>query len=169
MWRKIMNRVLLIAAIAVAGAAIATPTVLGLSGNTSFTRDIRVPVPSGAHHVEPDDLVPSATPHDLAANRHEDHRGEDRPGHDVAPSATTDDHGGLTTDHHGGLRTDDHGGLTTDDHGGPRTDNHGGPRTDDHGGRRTDNSGPGSGSSGTDDHGGGDDRSGRSGRSGADG
>jgi hypothetical protein len=126
MWRNATNRMLLIGATAAAGALIATPTVLGLSGNTSFTRDIRVPVPSGAQHVQPRDLTPSPSPSGQSPSESRHHHGggaEDHPGHDVATSGATDDHGGL----------------------------------------RTDNSGSGRGSSGPDQHGGGDDRSGRSG------
>jgi hypothetical protein len=144
MWRKLINRMLLIGATAVAGALIATPAIIGLSGNTSFTRDIQVPVPSGAQHIQLSDLTPSAGPQHASARRREVRRGvedrhgvEDHPGRDLAPSATTDDHGGL--------------------------------RSDDHGGRRTDNSESGRGPSGTDDHGGRDDRAARSGRSGGDG
>lgn len=103
---------LLIGATAVAGALIATPTVIGLSGNTSFTRDIHVPVPSGAQHVKLSDLTP-AGPTRSPEIRREDRGGvEDHPGRDVAPSDTTDDHGGLRTDNSGSGRgaSDDHNG-----------------------------------------------------------
>ena len=46
-----LNRLLIGAAGLVAGSLVATPAVLGLSGNSSFTRDIQVPVLSGAHRV----------------------------------------------------------------------------------------------------------------------
>lgn len=117
MWRLARNRLLLIGATAAAGALIATPTVIGLSGNTSFTRDIHVPVPSGAHHVEASDLTPSPSAAHATQSRPE-HRGggvEDGPGRDVASSGTTDDHGGLRTSNSGSGRgpsgsDDDRGG-----------------------------------------------------------
>lgn len=116
MWRLARNRLLLIGATAAAGALIATPTVIGLSGNTSFTRDIHVPVPSGAHHVEASDLTPSPSAAHATQSRPEHHGGvEDHPGRDVASSGTTDDHGGLRTSNSGSGRgpsgsDDDRGG-----------------------------------------------------------
>ena len=97
-----MNRLLLIVAATAGGALIATPAVIGLSGNTSFSRDIQVPVPSGAQHVELSDLTPTASPLRPEQTRHRDRGGvEDHPGRDVAPSGTTDDHGGLRTHNSG--------------------------------------------------------------------
>jgi hypothetical protein len=116
-----LNRLLIGAAGLVAGTLVATPAVLGLSGNSSFSRDIRVPVPSGAHavhFVEPepgDDRSTSSGPVPTESR-------EDRPGHDVGSSDATDDHGGLRASGGPGR-----GGL--DD--GPRHD-----AGDDRGGRR---------------------------------
>lgn len=99
MRNAVLNRIRLAGAVAAASALIATPTVVGLSGNTSFSRDLRVPVPSGAHDVRPSDLAPSSSPHHHSGGRQQRGTGgvEDRPGHDVAPSGTADDHGGLRT------------------------------------------------------------------------
>jgi hypothetical protein len=126
MWTKAMNKLLLIGAAAAAGALIATPTVVGLSGNTSFSRDLRVPVPSGAHHVQPVDLSPSASrsPTEDATSHARDDRGgvEDHPGRHVAPSDATDDHGGLRTSD--STRSGD-GSPGTDDHSGGGNDRSG--------------------------------------------
>ncbi|HZC73334.1 MAG TPA: hypothetical protein VE442_21745 [Jatrophihabitans sp.] len=117
-----MNRLLLIGGAAAAAALIATPTVVGLSGNTSFSRDLRVPVPSGAHHVQPSDLTSSPREDRRGDGRHGG-GAEDHSGSGVAPSSTADDHGGLRTggnsgpgggpsgrgDHKGG---DDHSGRS---------------------------------------------------------
>jgi hypothetical protein len=128
-----LNRLLIGAAGLVAGTLVATPAVLGLSGNSSFSRDIQVPVPSGAHQVHfvesSDGARPSLEPEPTESI-------EDRPGHDVLSSDATDDHGGLRG-------SDDSGRGGLDD--GPRHD-----IGDDHGGRRggDDRDGHGGGSDG---------------------
>jgi hypothetical protein len=120
-----LNRLLIGAAGLVAGTLVATPAVLGLSGNSSFSRDIRIPVPSGAHQVHftesPDGVQRSREPEPTET-------GEDRPGHDVVSSDATDDHGGRRgsggsgsgglddgTQHDAG---DDRGGADSGGHGG---------------------------------------------------
>ena len=113
-----LNRLLIGAAGLVASGLVAAPALLGLSGNSSFSRDIRVPVPSGAHQVhfaEPEPADRNSSSVEPAPGATEDH-----PGHDVVSGGATDDHGGLRS---GGTRG---GGL--DD--GPRHD-----VGDDHGGR----------------------------------
>jgi hypothetical protein len=87
-----LNRLLVGAAGLVAGTLVAVPAVLGLSGNSSFSRDIQVPVPSGARPVQ--FVESSAGPHPVdrpSASR----TAEDRVGHDVGSSDAPDDHGGL--------------------------------------------------------------------------
>lgn len=115
-----MNRLLLIGAAAVAGALIATPTVIGLSGNTSFSRDLQVPVPSGAHHVRPVDFSSAAPPaQDRTSPAARDrNRGEDHPRRHVASSDATDDHGGLRTGSSASGSGDSHGGGGDDRSGG---------------------------------------------------
>ncbi|MDT4917683.1 MAG: hypothetical protein QOH89_2383 [Pseudonocardiales bacterium] len=131
-----LNRLLMGAAGLVAGTLVATPAVLGLSDNSSFRRDLQVPVPSGAHSVT------FATPTPTNSR-------EDRLGHDVLSSDASDDHGGLrgSAGISSSARSGDDDGLrhdVGDDHGGRR----GGSGSDD-------NSGSGSGSnSGSDDNGG---------------
>ncbi len=117
-----MNRLLMLGATAIAGALIATPTLIGLSGNTSFSRDLQVPVPPGAHDVQLSDLTPSvahsapSASEDRTSGPGAEHgRIEDRPGHDVASSAATDDHGGLRTANSSGPGGGSSGG---DDHRG---------------------------------------------------
>jgi hypothetical protein len=106
MRRKLLNRLLLIGAAATAGALIAAPTVVGLSGNTSFSRDLRVPVPSGAHHVQPVDFAPSArhSPGDVASTDvTDDHGGDRRPSANAAaPTSTSDDGTSVIEDRHRG-------------------------------------------------------------------
>ena len=139
-----LNRLLIGAAGLVAGTLVATPAVLGLSGNSSFSRDIQIPVPSGAHAVhfaepEPGDDrsgAPTADPERTA---------EDRPGDDVRSSDATDDHGGLRRSSGPGGGGLDDGPLhdVGDDHGGRRG-------ADDRGGSNT---GPGGGSDDGSGHG----------------
>lgn len=138
-----LNRLLIGAAGLVAGTLVATPAVLGLSGNSSFSRDIQIPVPSGAHAVhfaepEPgDDRSGAPTPDP-------ERTAEDRPGDDVRSSDATDDHGGLRRSSGPGGGLDD-GPLhdVGDDHGGRRG-------ADDRGGSNT---GPGGGSDDGSGHG----------------
>lgn len=122
-----LNKLLIGAAGLVAGSLVATPAVLGLSGNSSFSRDIHVPVPSGAHQVHfvesSDDSHASTEPQPVETT-------EDRPGRDVVSSDASDDHGGLrqssgsgrggSDDGLGHDVGDDHGGRSGDDsrHGG---------------------------------------------------
>jgi hypothetical protein len=103
--KRITNRLVLIGAAVLAAALVAAPTVLGLTGNTSFSRDLEVPVPSGARSVhfagpspaEPSESTALDTPHDAATEVREARRGSD-----VAAGDATDDHGGLRgTDHSG--------------------------------------------------------------------
>lgn len=130
-----LNRLLIGAAGLVAGTLVATPAVLGLSGNSSFSRDIHVPVPSGAHRVH---FVESSDGAHASIEPEPSESAEDRPGHDVVSTEATDDHGGLR-----GSETSGPGGLD----GGPSHD-----AGDDHGGRRggdtrnDGSSGPGGGS-----------------------
>jgi hypothetical protein len=124
------NRLLMGAAGLVAGTLVATPAVLGLSGNSSFSRDLQVPVPAGAHSVSFGTPTPSNS-------------SDDRPGHDVVSGDAADDHGGLrgSADTSSAGRGADDDGLLHD-------------IGDDHGGRSggADNSGPGSGSGSGDDN-----------------
>lgn len=125
-----LNRLLIGAAGLVAGTLVATPAVLGLSGNSSFSRDIHVPVPSGAHRVH---FVESSDGADASIEPEPSESAEDRPGDDVLSSAPG--RGGLDDgpSHDVG---DDHDGRRGGD------DRHGG------------NSGPGGASgSGTSGHG----------------
>ena len=135
-----LNRLLIGAAGLVAGTLVATPAVLGLSGNSSFSRDIPIPVPSDAHQVHfvgsSDGAQPAFEPEPIEST-------EDRPGHDVVSGDATDDHGGLR-DSTGSGRD----GL--DD--GPRHD-----AGDDHGGRHDGGDDRRGGSGGSDDSGGGGD------------
>ncbi|MDT4921051.1 MAG: hypothetical protein QOI15_1953 [Pseudonocardiales bacterium] len=121
-----LNRLLMGAAGLVAGTLVATPAVLGLSDNSSFRRDLQVPVPSGAHSVT------FATPTPTNSR-------EDRLGHDVLSSDASDDHGGLrgSAGISSSARSGDDDGLLHD-------------VGDDHGGRRG-GSGSNSGSGGSDD------------------
>jgi hypothetical protein len=125
-----LNRVLIAAATAVAAAAIAAPTMVGLTGNSSFSRSIPVPVPAGAHHVRlsdpADDRSPSGQPtssgHPSSAAR-TSHAEDDRPG-GVTSTARSDDHGGLrdttvATPRPAATSTEDRGG--SDDHGSGRS------------------------------------------------
>jgi hypothetical protein len=135
-----MNRLLLIAAAAVAAPLIAAPTLVGLSGNTSFSRDIPVPVPSGAHHVrfvEPaSSPAPSSPRTESRSGR--DRRGDgptdDHPRASVAPTRGIDDHGGRRSRGGDDTGPDDSGGRGGADDGG-----HGGGSDDSgsgrHGGR----------------------------------
>jgi hypothetical protein len=146
-----LNRLLIGAAGLIAGSLVATPAVLGLSGNSSFSRDIQVPVPSGAHQVrfvepEPSEAT-SATPQPRSSELT-----DDRPGHDVVSSDATDDHGGLRSSSSSDDRSgrdgpggEDNVGATDDVSGADGTSG-----TDD---RRGSNSG--SDDSGSDDHSGG--------------
>ena len=132
-----LNRLLIGAAGLVAGTLVATPAVLGLSGNSSFSRDIQIPVPSGAHRVH---FVDSSDGRHASLEPEPTESAEDRPGHDVVSTDATDDHGGLResdTSGRGGL-DDGPSHDAGDDHGGRR-----GGDTDDGG-----DSGPG-GSSGS--------------------
>jgi hypothetical protein len=128
-----LNRLLIGAAGLVAGTLVATPAVLGLSGNSSFSRDIPIPVPSGAHQVhftQPSDgSSPSLEPEPSESF-------EDRPGHDVRSSDGADDHGGLRGPGRGG-DDDGPGHDVGDDHGGRR----GGDDRSGHGGGSDDGSG----------------------------
>ncbi len=88
-----LNRLLIGAAGLVAGSLVATPAVLGLSGNSSFTRDIQVPVPSGAHRVSFEhgtsgSVSPTLSPASTHRRGH-----DDGPAHDLG-----DDHGGSPSD-----------------------------------------------------------------------
>jgi hypothetical protein len=132
-----LNRLLIGAAGLLAGTLVATPAVLGLSGNSSFSRDIQIPVPSGAHQVH----FVEAEPSDSRSRQPAPSGTEDHPGHDVVSGGGIDDHGGLRSSGSGGL----------DD--GPSHD-----AGDDHGGRS------GSGGDGGSGSGGGDDGSGHRGR-----
>ena len=86
-----LKRLLIGAAGLVAGTLVATPAVLALSDNSSFSRDIRVPVPSGAHQVHFSD----SSDHDRSSPEPQpSESSEDRPGHDVVSSDAPDDHGG---------------------------------------------------------------------------
>ena len=132
-----LNRLIVGAVGLVAGSLVAaTPAVLGLSGNSSFSRDIKLPVPSGAHSVS------FGSPSD----------GDDGALHDVG-----DDHGGRRSGSDDGASHD-----VGDDHGGRRSgsDDSSGPSGGDSssGSSGGDESGSGSG------HGGSDDGSGREGR-----
>jgi hypothetical protein len=134
---------LIIAGVVVAGGVAATPAVAGLAGNSSFSHEIPIPVPSAAktplfaddHSRDGVTATASAT-----ARATDDHGGIAR---HVEPG---DDRGGVTShaepgDDHGGLNPqaepgDDHGGLTQhaepgDDHGG----SHGGSGDDSGSGR----------------------------------
>ncbi len=129
-----MNRLLLAAAAGAAALAAATPAVLGLVGNPSFSQKLPVHVPSQAQLVAFDDHGRAVTT-----------KMPSRPATAVAPVPSS----GRTTepgDDNGGTRTtrtpepgDDNGGTRTtrapepgDDNGGGR---HGGQTTagDDHG------------------------------------
>jgi hypothetical protein len=90
-----LNRLLIGAAGLVAGTLVATPAVLGLSGNSSFSRDIHVPVPSGAHRVhfvESSDGAEASIEPEPSETTEDRPRGkggvDDGPQHDVG-----DDHG----------------------------------------------------------------------------
>jgi hypothetical protein len=97
--RTITSRLLLPVGGVLAAVLVAAPATLALSGNTSFSRDIPVPVPSGAHQVHFVDR--SDSPAELR----------------VASSTTADDHGGLRSG--AGSREaepgDDSGGSRGDD------------------------------------------------------
>jgi hypothetical protein len=123
-----MKRLLLLVAGLLAGALVAAPALLALNGNTSFSRDLPVPVPSGAHRIQLSDFSPST------AGR-EPEPGDDRgrsssePGDDRSPvgvqrredprgpslPSVSDDHGGLR-DRSGSGRDDGsgHGGRGRD-------------------------------------------------------
>ena len=118
------NRLLIGAGALVAGTLVATPAVLGLSGNSSFSRDIQVPVPSGAHQVhfvenEPsDDRTVAPRPAPTALGEHRRSRGrDDGARHDIGDDRG-DDHG-----HAGRRGGDDHSGG--DDRSGPEHRGHG--------------------------------------------
>ena len=120
---------LILAGVAVAGCAAATPAVAGLAGNPSFSHEIPVPVPSAAKtplfaddHSRDGATVPAsvtAAPGDDRgrASRHAE-PGDDR---GASPEAEPgDDHGGITPHAEPG---DDRGGTSPhaepgDDHGG---------------------------------------------------
>jgi hypothetical protein len=145
-----LNRLIIGAAGLVAGTLVAAPAVLGLSGNSSFSRDLQVPVPSGAHSVSFDS--PSRS-------------NDDGPLHDVG-----DDHGGARAGGDDGVRHelgddrevrrsgaddgDDHGGLrsgNTSAGGSGGSDDGLGHELGDDSGARHENSGGTSGRSGSDD------------------
>ena len=84
-----LNRLLLAVGGLIAAALVATPAVMGLSGNSSFSRDIQVPVPSGAHQVH------FVTPSDRSPEHSPSTGAQDRPHHHTASSDAVDDHGGL--------------------------------------------------------------------------
>lgn len=111
-----LNRLLIGAAGLVAGTLVAAPAVLGLSGNSSFSRDIQIPVPSGAHQVHFTEPSDSTQPHEPEPTE----TGEDRPDRDVVSSDATDDHGGLrgSGGPGGGGLDDGSGHDVMDDHGG---------------------------------------------------
>lgn len=93
---SMVNRLLIGAAGVLAGSLVATPAVLGLSGNSSFSRDIDVRVPSGAHQVrfaEPE--LPASSPTTPRPRRSE--LTDDHPRHDVASTEAIDDHGSVRT------------------------------------------------------------------------
>jgi hypothetical protein len=131
-----MKRIVLaVATISAASILAAAPAFAGLVGNSSFSHQIPVPVPSGAHRVQQveDHLsVVSTTPP------------APRPSHSHLEPG--DDHGGATS--HSPEPGDDKGGLTRHPEPG-----------DDHGGASSGNSGPGT--SGSDNSG--SDNSGRGG------
>jgi hypothetical protein len=148
-----LNRLLIGAAGLVAGTLVATPAVLGLSGNSSFSRDLHVPVPSGAHQVHFDDSSDAAR---HSAEPEPSESREDRPGSGVVSSDANDDHGGRAGSGgsgRGGL-DDGAGHDAGDDRGGDRQ------RSGDDGVHRQ----RGRDSSGGDDGSGGHDGSGGSGR-----
>lgn len=100
-----MNRLLIGVGAALAAVLVAAPATLALSGNTSFSRDIPVPVPSGAHQVHfADRSGTSSSPESRAATTSGHRRGddsghpEDRPRSGGAASTAPDDHGGLRSD-----------------------------------------------------------------------
>ena len=85
---------LIIAGVAVAGAAAATPAVAGLAGNPSFSHEIPVPVPSGAKApllTDDHSRDGATTPASAAATRHAE-PGDDRGGHG-GHNEPGDDHG----------------------------------------------------------------------------
>jgi len=114
-----MHRLIMGAAGLVAASLVAVPAVLGLSGNSSFSRDIRVPVPSGARQVHFAEPAPSVSPHGTPAPRSSE-RTEDHPGRDVASSGTADDHGGLRRDPAGSGGSDDRFGRRAGHRGADR-------------------------------------------------
>jgi hypothetical protein len=114
-----VHRLLIGAAGLVAGTLVATPAVLGLSGNSSFSRDIQVPVPSGAHLVQ---LADQEAGDDHGTTAAPVSSSEDRPGHDLGSRDARDDDGGLRGSGGPGRGGADDGLRhdVGDDHGGPR-------------------------------------------------
>lgn len=117
-----MKRILLIAAIATAASGVAaTPAVVGLVGNPSFSHDIPVRVPdtakspelpaveNGGDHSSP---VTSIAPALTRSPEPSDTKGEDSP----APAATHDDPSAEPTEDNPSSEPtesgDDHGGAT---------------------------------------------------------
>lgn len=124
---KFVNRLIVAGAATLAGALIAAPAVIGLRGNSSFTRDIPVPVPSGAHPAVFSEPEPSGGRTTV----------DDRPGHDAVTHGATDDHGGRRHDADAGTGSTDDAGLPGDRHDDDRTGHRGSddPRGDRHRGR----------------------------------
>ena len=128
---------LILAGVAVAGTAAATPTVAGLAGNPSFSHEIPVPVPSAAKTpLFADDRGGAAGPGEDHGTSPATEPGDDRGGTTLR-AEPGDDRGGTGAravepgDDHGGAAArasepgDDHGGVASraepgDDSGGHR-------------------------------------------------
>jgi hypothetical protein len=112
-----MKRIVLaVATISAAAVLAAAPAFAGLIGNSSFSHQIPVPVPSGAHRVQQVDdhlAVVSATPPAAkpSPSQHSE-PGDDRGGSTTRAAEPGDDRGGATS-----TRSpepgDDRGGATT--------------------------------------------------------
>lgn len=124
---KFTNRLIVAGAATLAAALVAAPTVVGLRGNSSFTRDIPVPVPSGAHPAVFTEPEPSGSRITV----------DDRPERDRVSSDATDDHGGLRNDLDRGSGSRDDRGVRGDANDDDRTGGHGSddPSGDRHRGR----------------------------------
>jgi hypothetical protein len=131
---KVANRLSIAGAATLAATLIAVPTVVGLHGNSSFTRDIPVPVPSGAHRAVFTEPQPSGSRRTM-----DDHPG--RQDRSSAGNARDDRTGNPGSDDPAGDRhgSDDPAG---DRHGSddPAGHRHGSddPAGDRHGSRRDD-------------------------------
>jgi hypothetical protein len=131
-----VKKILLIgAAVIAAGGIAATPAVAGLAGNSSFSHQIPVRVPSQANAPQlVDDHRPAAVPSASATSRHVE-PGDDRGGASRTPEPG-DDRGGASRhvepgdDRGGASRTaepgDDHGGASRTAEPGDDSGGHGG-------------------------------------------